>query len=171
MPTLDIISINIWQTLASLLNLLILFLLIKKFLYTPVKNVLNARQAAINGQYNDAEEAKRKALSDRAAYEEKLSNAKAEADNVIQSAVDIAHARENEIIADAKSKADIIVRQAKEEAALEISKAEDGIKKEIAEVSALIAEKVLEREINTDDHKQMIDSFISKIGEENADNK
>jgi len=171
MPSLDIISVNIWQILISLLNLLILFLIIKKFLYAPVKNMLDARHATIEGQYNEAEEAKRQALSDKQAYEEKLADAKAEADSIIKNAVDIAHAREEEILADAGARSDIIIRQAKEEAALEKAKAEEGIKKEIVEVSSLIAEKMLEREINADDHKQLIDSFIEGIGEEDASNK
>ena len=56
----------------------------------------------------EAELAKKLALSDKAAYEEKLKTAKGEADRVIKSAVDIASQRESEIIEDAKQKADVI---------------------------------------------------------------
>ena len=38
--SLDIISVNIWQILISLINLLLLFLIIKKFLFKPVQNML-----------------------------------------------------------------------------------------------------------------------------------
>ena len=40
MQTLDVISVNLWQMVASLANLVILFLLIKKFLYKPVQTEL-----------------------------------------------------------------------------------------------------------------------------------
>ena len=40
MPSLDVISINLWQILISLCNLLILFLILKKFLYKPVRRVM-----------------------------------------------------------------------------------------------------------------------------------
>ena len=103
-------------------------------------------------------------------YEEKLSGAKAEADGIIQSAVSTAKARENEIIAKAKDEATIIVSQAKENAELELKKAEDSLKQEIVSVSTLLTEKMLEREINSDDHKQIIDSFIENIGDENDTN-
>ena len=43
MQSLDIISINIWQILISLCNLVLLFLILKKFLYKPVHNVLAQR--------------------------------------------------------------------------------------------------------------------------------
>ena len=165
MQTLDIISINIWQTLISLANLLIMFLLVKKFLYKPVKNMLEKRQETIDGKYSEAEEARNKALLDKKSYEEKLSGAKKEADSLIQSAVDIAHSREDEILSEAKQKADGIIRQAEVNAALELKKAEDGIKKEIVSVSSMLTEKMLEREVNSEDHKKLIDSFIEGIGE------
>ena len=71
------------------------------------------------------------------------------------------------IVSKAKETADSIVRQAENQAELEIKKAEDEIKKEIVEVSAALANKLLEREINADDHKNLIDSFIEKIGDDN----
>lgn len=166
MQSLDVISINIWQIVVSLLNLVILFLLVKKFLYKPVKKMLNERQANIDKQYSDADEAKAKALEDQKNYEAKLSAASSEADGIIQSAVDTAKAREKEIIADAKQKADGIVLKAENDAKLAVLKAEDGIKKEIIDVSTLLTEKVLEREISADDHKNLIDSFIDNIGED-----
>ena len=166
MQTLDVISVNLWQMLVSIANLLILFLLIKKFLYKPVKNMLAKRRAAIDADYDAAREAKESALKDKAAYDEKLAGAKAEAENVINNAVLVAKARENEILADAKEKAQGIVRRAESDAALELKKAEDSIRREIVEVSSMLTEKVLERQVSKDDHKRLIDSFIEGMGEE-----
>lgn len=167
MQSLDVISVNLWQMLASLANLVILFLLIKKFLYKRVKKMLDTRQQTIDNDYNAAKEAKEQALADRKTYEDKLLTAKAEADKVIKSAVDVANEREKEIIDEAKMKADGILRQAQNDAVLERKKAEDSIKREIVEVSSLLTEKMLEREVTLDDHKKFIDSFIEGIGDEN----
>ena len=49
----------------------------------------------------------------------------------------------------------------------ERQKAAAGIKQEIVEVSGALAEKLLEREINQQDHRALIDSFIEEIGDEN----
>ena len=170
MQTLDVISVNLWQMVASLANLLILFLIIKYFLYNPVKNMLINRQKAIEGDYAAAKDAREKAESDQKAYEEKLTDAAHEAENVIKAAVSTATAREKEIIADAKEKADGIIRQAQSEAELEKKKAEDSIKREIVTVSGALASKMLEREVNTDDHRKLIDSFIEGIGDEDDAN-
>ncbi|MBR3780139.1 MAG: F0F1 ATP synthase subunit B [Clostridia bacterium] len=168
MQTLDVISVNIWQMLASLANLILLFLMVKKFLYKPVMKMLEQRQNSINKDYDAASEAKEQALSDKIKYEERLRNAKSEADSVIKNAVGIASEREKEIIAEAKSKADGIVRQAENEALLERKKAEDAVKKEIIEVSSLLTEKMLEREVSAADHQHFIDSFIESIGDEDG---
>ncbi len=171
MQTLPIISINLWEILYALLNLLILYLLVKKFLYQPVKTMLKNRQDTIDNEYKQAEDAKRRALFDKKTYEEKLSNAQWEADSLLQSAVQNAEQREQQILADAKVKADGILRQAETNAELELKKAEQTIKEEIVTVGTMLAGKMLEREINIEDHKKMIDSFINEIGETNEGHK
>ena len=167
MQTLDVISVNIWQILISLLNLVLLFFILKKFLFKPVKNILAKRQAEIDSQYDAADKAKNEAEQSRIEYEEKLSGAKAEADEILQTATDIAKQRGDKIVAEAQLKADGIVRRAETDAELERKKAIDGIKQEIVAVSGALAEKMIEREINTEDHRTLIDSFIEGIGEEN----
>ena len=167
MPTqsLDIISVNLWQMLVSLVNLVILFLLVKKFLYQPVKKMLASRQATIDGEYEAAKTAREQADADRQAYADRLKNAKTEADRVIQNAVELADDRSAQIVAQAKQKADGIIRQAENDAMLERRKAQEGIKKEIVEVSSLLTEKLLQREITSQDHQQLFDTFVESIGD------
>ena len=167
MQTLDVISVNLWQILISLINLFLLFLILKKFLFKPVKKVLEQRQKELDEQYAAAENAEFQANEDRKAWEEKLSAADAQADAILQSATDNAKYRGDKMIAEAKERADGIIRTAQNEAELERKKAADGIKREIVEVSGVLTEKMLEREINAEDHRVLIDSFIEKIGDDN----
>lgn len=165
MQSLDVISINIWQIVVSLINLVLLFLIVKRFLYKPVKKMLENRQNEVDKRYSDAEKANNEALENKKNYEEKLSAASVEADGIIQSAVDTAKAREKEIVSDAKLKAEGIILKAENDAKLAMLKAEDSIKQEIIDVSTVLAEKMLKREISEQDHKDLIDSFIDNIGD------
>ena len=165
--TLDVISVNIWQIVISLINLLIIFLIVKKFLYKPLQNVLAARRSEIDAQYAEVADAESKANESRKLWEDKLAGANAEADAIINKATEQAKFRGEAIVSDAEAKADSIIRMAETEADLERRKAVDGIKREIVDVSGAIAEKMLEREINTDDHRALIDSFIENIGDGN----
>jgi F0F1-type ATP synthase membrane subunit b/b' len=62
------------------------------------------------------------------------------------------------------------VRQAQAQADLERRKAEAEIKDELVSVSSLLAEKMLEREVNADDHKTLIEDFIRDLNEVKNDN-
>ena len=168
---LDIISVNFWQILISLCNLLILFLIIKKFLYAPVKKVMAARQAKIDEDYRVAAEAAAEAEENRAAWEQKIGEARGEADKILQTATENADRRAEKMISDAKKTADGIVRRAEEEAELQMKKAEDGIRREIVDVSALMAEKMLQREIKGEDHRDLIDAFIRDVGDSHGGNE
>lgn len=166
MQALDVISVNIWSILISLCNLGLIFWLVKKFLFKPVKAVLAKRQAEIDAHYQAAEVAQKDAESSREQYELKLAGAQAEADSMIQSAAATATRRSDRIVSDARDKADGIIRQAQNEAELEKKKAQETIRKEIADVSAALTEKLLGREMNKDDHRGMIDSFLNEMGEQ-----
>lgn len=165
MQSLDVISVNLWHILVSLLNLVILFFLFKKFLFKPVKKMVADREAAINSKFEAAKEAEAMAKENEEKWNETLKEAGVKADSIIKNATDIAKSRAEGIIRDADIKADGIVEAAKKEAELERLKATDGIKREIVDISAAIAEKMLEREVNTEDHRAMIDSFINNIDE------
>ena len=167
MQSLEVISLNIWQVLISLCNLLLLFLILKKFLFKPVKKVLKQRQDILDEQYSKAQGALSDATKAKQEWEEKISTADATAGKIIDDATKTAKTASEKIIADAKSDAEGIVRHAKMNAELEKQKAADDIKREIVDVSYALSEQLLGREINKDDHKQLIDSFIENIGEAN----
>lgn len=167
MQNLDIISVNLWQILISLANLTILFLLLKKFLYKPVTKMLEARRSEIDGSYADANRAKSEAEAKNAELDLRLSNAKSEAEGIVKEAADTAKIRADKIIDDARENADGIIRQAQVDAMLERRRVSEDLKTQIADVSTAIAEKMLEREINAQDHQTLIDEFIDKIGENN----
>ncbi|MBQ2697022.1 MAG: F0F1 ATP synthase subunit B [Clostridia bacterium] len=171
MQSLDVISVNLWQILISIANLIILFFLIKKFLFKPVKKMLANRQADLDKLYRAADEAKEKAEESENYWKEKLDSADAEAEAIMQKATDSAKWRSEKILEEAKDKADGIIRQAETEAVLERKKATEGIKKEIVSVSTALTEKLLSREINIDDHRSMIDSAIKTIGDDNDANE
>ena len=163
MQNLSVISVNIWQILISMVNLLILTLIIKKFLYKPVKKMIDARRAAIDEDYAQAKTAREEAEQTRQNYEEAMAAAKMTGDQIIADANRTAEFRSNEIVAEARERASEIRRQAEADAVLERKKAEDEMKHEIANVSAQLTGKLLQREINEEDHRNLIDSFLKDL--------
>lgn len=171
MQSLEIISVNIWQILISLCNLLLLFLILKKFLYKPVRKVLAERERSINEQYEAAGRAENDARLQKELWEDKMSSAEAEASDIIKKAADDAEREGREIIDDSRAEARRIRRRAEEDAESERRRAEAQMKKEIADVSASLTEKMLNRELSDKDHRELIDRFLSEIGEEDDGDK
>ena len=163
MQNLSVISVNFWQIVISLVNLLILTWIIKRFLYKPVKKMLDARRAAIDADYEQARIAREEAEENRLNYEAAMAAAKQTGDQIIADANRTAEFRGSEIVAAAREKASEIRRQAEADAVLERKKAEAEMKHEIANVSAQLTGKLLQREINEEDHRGLIDSFLNEL--------
>jgi len=165
MQSLEVISVNLWQILISLCNLFIIYLVLKKILYEPVRKAVAQRRASIDSEYETAAKEKEAAGQSRIAYEKKLSGAIAEADGIRTRAIAEANVRSDKLLTDAKAKADSIVAHAENEIELEKQKATEDMRREIADVSAKIAEKLVGRTINEKDQRKLIDSFIDEVGE------
>ena len=163
MQFLDVISVNIWAILASLANLLLLTWIIKRFLFKPIKKMVDARRSAIEEYYAQAQAARDEAEESRQNYEAAMAAAKQTSDQIIADASRTAEYRSNEIVAEARERASEIRRQAEADAVLERKKAEDEMKHEIANVSAQLTGKLLQREINEEDHRELIDSFLKDL--------
>lgn len=163
--TLDLVSIVPWEIITQLINLLLLFLLLKHFLFKPVQNVLNARQAEIDKDYADAEAAQTRAEELRDEYEKRIADAKAEAADITKAANQKAQAHYDEVVGEAKADAARLKQKAEAQIEQEKKKAMNELKDEISGIAVDIAAKVVEREIDEKDHEALISEFIKGVGE------
>ena len=165
MQDLDIISVNIWHIVISLANLVILFLILKKLLFKPVKKIVDKRQKELDAEFRKAEKTQAEADAIKAEWEGKMATAEAEADKIISDAVERADSRNEVMLYESREKADQIIRKAKADIERERKDARETIKKEIVDVSQALSEQIIGREINMDDHRDLIDRAIDRIGE------
>lgn len=160
---LEILSINIWHIIMAIGNLLILVLILKKFLFKPVQNILRQREEEVGKIYSDADEALRKANSDKAAYEQKLVDVKHEADALIKTATERAKQESGEIVSAAKHEAERRLRNADEDIELAKKKAAKDMKNSIADMVIELASEVASKEIDSQAHSKLIDEAISSL--------
>ena len=160
------IGVDFWTALAVLINTLILYYVLKKFLFVPVMKMIEARQAEIDGMYQEANDARDSALSMEAEYKEKLSVAAETGANMVKEAVERGQLREEEIIRQANAQASALLEKANQDIALEKKKAINDAKDEISGIAMSIAEKVVGRELNAKDHAALVDSFIDRLGDQ-----
>lgn len=165
METQSLVTIVPWQFIATIINLFIQVWLIKKFLFKPVNNMLEKRRKLADQEITDAREAKTRADSLKEQYEASIADAQTKATEIVQSAQKEAQARADGILQKAQDEAASMKSKAEADIAQEKKKALNDVKDEIGGLAMDIAGKVVEKEINEEDHKKLIDEFIRNVGD------
>ena len=159
------VGIDPWTALFTFCNMMITFAVLKKFLFKPVKKMIDDRQVEIDTMYADADAAKQKAAELEQEYQQHLQSIRDERDTLLREATARAQKREEEIVGEARAEAAALRAAAEADIAQERKKAVNDLKNEIGGIAVDIAGKVVEREINETDHKALIDEFIRNVGD------
>ena len=160
------VGVNFWTMIFAWVNLLILYLLFKKFLFVPIKKMIDARQKEIDDIYLDANNARESAGKLKTEYEQKMSQASEESEKIIKDAVRRAQLKEEEILREAGRKAERTLERAEEQIALERKQAINEVKDQVSSMAIDIASAVIESDVTESEHKKLIDDFIGKMGNE-----
>ena len=162
---LDFLSIDVGSLLFTLLNTLILFLVIKHFLFGRVHAVLEARQQEVAKTYQDAEDASRHASDLEEEYTGLMQNAKTESEQLIRNATRTAQSRSEEILAQARKDSGDMLEHAAAQIEQDKKRARNQLRGEISDLAVEVAQKVVERDLNQSDHDRLISDFIDSVGD------
>ena len=161
----SLVDFNYWTLIAQICNLFIQMYLFKRFLFKPVKNMIDSRQQEIDDLYADANASKEAAAELKSQYEARLTEANAEKEAILKDAYRKAQLRDEEMLREAQEKAAQTLRRADEQIALEKKRAMNDIKDEVSVMAVDIASAVLARDVKKSEHAELIDSFIESLGE------
>ena len=160
------IGVNFWTALFVLLNFLLLFFVAKKFLFKPVKDMIDGRQQEIDAMYADAETAKASADAMENEYKDRLAAAQETGDKLVKEAMARGKSREEEIIRQANREADAIREKAAQDIAREKKKALNDAKDEISAIALELAGKVIGETMDAQHQQKLVDSFLEELGEQ-----
>ncbi|MBO4678404.1 MAG: F0F1 ATP synthase subunit B [Lachnospiraceae bacterium] len=163
--TQELVTIVPWTLIAQLLNLFITVLVMKKFLFKPIRDILQKRKEMADAEIADATKAKEEAESLKSEYEASMKTARDKANEIVAAAQKTATQQSEEILKEANAQAISIKSKAEKDIEQERRKAVNEIKDEIGDMAMEIAGKVIERELKASDHEKLIDDFINKVGE------
>ncbi len=160
-----LIGMDVWTMIFTFCNLLIVFWFAKRFLLGPIKKMIDSRQAEIDGMYEDAEKSRAEGDRYREEYEQKLEAVQLESEAIMRESVKNARQREEAIVKEAREEASAILRRADEQIEMEKRQAVNDIKDEVSDMAVNIAGAVLGRDVKAEEHAELIDSFIDRLGE------
>ena len=152
--------------IATICNLFVQMLIVKKFFLDKILAVLDQRREAADKQINEAQAARQEALDIKKTYEQNMLQANQQASEILASAQKTATERSEKIIGQAQQQAAQIKSKASADIAMEKKKAINEAKDEISGLAMAIASKVVERELGQKDQAGLIDRFIDELGEQ-----
>lgn len=153
----------------NILNIVLLFLLVRTLVYKPVRRFMDARTARVNAAAEEAAQKAADADAQKAQYEEKLASVQQECDALLADARAQAQREAQNIAASAREEAQAIVDGAKQEAAQQREDALRDLQGDVVDLAFGISEKLLERSIRDADTQKMADRlFDDCIGGEEA---
>ena len=141
-----------------------LFLLLKKFAWKPILGAVNEREEGIKTALDSAKNARQEMESLNADNERILKEARAERESMMKDARQIKDAMINEAKEEAKAEGTKMIEQAQASIQSEKQAAIADLKKQVAELSIGIAEKVVRKELaNDDDQSQLIEQLLKEV--------
>lgn len=165
METTGLVSIDARVMIATLINFVIFFFIIKKYFYQKIKDVIGKRQDSIAAEIVGAEEKNATAGKLRLEYEGLLANIKASEREIIRGANAEGQVQRQEIVEKAHGEAKVIIEKAMAEIEFEKRKAMNEVKSNIVDLSLFAAEKIIHTSLDQKQHEAMILDFIDKVGE------
>ncbi|MBE5990475.1 MAG: F0F1 ATP synthase subunit B [Paenibacillaceae bacterium] len=149
----------------NMLNLIVLYLLLRHFLIQPVMNVMNKRKEMIENSISNARKSEGQAAQIKKQYEEKIAASEEEGSKIIEEAKKRAKVQYDRILKNAEEDAGRVVGDAYKKAEADQRRAMEEAKAQIAGLVIAAAAKVVNQEVSTMTNKALYDSFIAEAGD------
>jgi F-type H+-transporting ATPase subunit b len=159
------LDFNFWTILFSVINILVLFLFLKKFLFGRINAILDQRAAIVRADLDHAKEASEEAEQMRAEYEATMQNAKEEAKQLLIQTQKTANAQHAAATQQAQEEASRIIEDAQREIALERERSIASAQSEIAGLALEAAAKIVGKEMDTQANRDLVDAFLEEEGD------
>ncbi|MGN0407763.1 MAG: ATP synthase F0 subunit B [Bacteroides sp.] len=156
---------TIFDTVFTMVNVLILYLFLKYVLFIPLRKLLDERKQRINEQNAKTQSDLETVEKLKAEYQQKLQQANKEADSILSESRQAALKKEQKVLDEAKLKAASILAAAREEAKADRVAAEDSVKNEIKGVASAMAGKITGQKIDTTVSDALLNETLKKVGD------
>ena len=149
----------------TIINLLVLYLLMKKFLFGPIIKVMDVRKAMIDQQFAGAKEQEDQAKALKEQYEGALKSAREESFQIMEQARKEAKAQADKTVEDTQAKVSAMLAKAQEDINTERENAMRQMKDDVASLAMEAAGKIIGKNSGADQDLSLYDQFIEKAGD------
>jgi len=153
------VGLMVWTLLLFGLSMVVLW----KFAFPRIGEALDRRQRAIELSIDEAEQIRRRADDLLSEYRERLTEARQQADEIIERARKAGEAHERESEEEAKARRERLMEQTRREIELETQRAIQDIRREVADLTVLATERVTRKVLTEEDQRRLVEETLSEI--------
>ncbi|WP_018923170.1 F0F1 ATP synthase subunit B [Salsuginibacillus kocurii] len=154
------------DTIFAIVTFIILLMLLRKFAWGPIMNMMKEREEHIAQEIETAEKNRKEAENYLEEQRQEVQNARDEARNIVDNAKKTGEKQREEIMTQARDEAERLKESARVEIAREKEQAVAEVRDQVASLSVLIASKVIDKELDEKEQEQMIEDYLKEVGEE-----
>lgn len=156
------LGINGWQLAVQMVAFIVFVYLLWRFALGPIVSVLDKRQARISESLEAAERMQAELKETQAKNEEVIAQARRDAQDVLATARQNAEQIENRAREKAEASADEFLNRAQETLRQETAQARQALRQEVADLAVMAAGKIIRKEINPSDQRDLIESTLAE---------
>ncbi|MBR6968241.1 MAG: F0F1 ATP synthase subunit B [Ruminococcus sp.] len=156
------LDFQFWSIFEAVVNLVILFILLRIFLFKPINKIKADRTRTIQNDLDSAEKAKAEAEELRQQYEDSISEAKEKANNIIMKAHEDAESERAAIIKKSQEEAEKIVSEADKTIENERKRVLRQAQSQIADLAIEAASKIIGENVDDEKNRRLVDKFLSE---------
>ncbi len=145
-------------------NFVLLLVLLRKFLYTPLVAKMEERTAAIKKSLEEAQAARAQAAKQQEENAERLRAAHAEAEAIRTRALKEASEEQQKLVAAARVESQRMVDSAKAQLEAETRRAREELRREVSDLAVAVAEKLVGKSLRDEDHRRIVTEALSRVG-------
>ncbi|MDQ7093030.1 F0F1 ATP synthase subunit B [Desulfosporosinus sp. PR] len=154
-----------YTVVATIISFLLLVWLLKAKAWGPLMSIMEERRTHIESMISQAENERKQAEQIKREYQEEMRKARQEAQEVIAKATKVSEVRAAEILAESHEEAEKIKKSALVDIERERDRAISEVKAQVADLSVLVAEKIIRQKLDIKGQGALIEQFIQEVGE------
>ena len=147
----------------TLVTFVVVLIVLKKYAFTPIQQMIDQRRVAITADLDAAEKARGEAQAALAEYREQLAEARKEAARIVEDARRIGEERRVADVAALEAETVRLKEQAKAEIAAETRQALADLKQHVAELTMVATEKVVRARLDASEQKRLIEDALADV--------
>ena len=159
------LDIQVSTIVFTIINLLVLYVILKKLLFGRINRVLQARGEQINQQFDQAERQQAQAEQLKAEYEKKLTQAQEEAEGIVSQAQMRGKREYQAIISQAQEDVRQIQNQAQAQNQADREEMIRATRREVAQLAVMAAAKVAQKSLDVESDRAVAEQFLAEAGE------